>query len=62
MTGQFRDWDIALLILVLMILSFLPEWRQSVRKFREGRALARQSTAEHAARESLERGWKESHS
>jgi hypothetical protein len=55
MTGQFRDWDIALMILFLMILSFVPEMVATVRKFREGRALAQQITAKHEARNALEK-------
>jgi hypothetical protein len=59
MIAVVSDWHPDLpfcaLIVVLMILSFLPEWRQSVRKFHEGRELARQITAEHAARKALEK-------
>jgi hypothetical protein len=55
MTGQFRDWDIALLILVLMILSFIPEMRQGYRNYKIGREMARQITAEHEARKALEK-------
>jgi hypothetical protein len=54
-TGQFRDLDFALLIIVLCALMFVPEMIEGVHKYRAGRDLARRITAEHEARKALEK-------
>jgi hypothetical protein len=53
--GQFRDLDVALLILFLMIATFIPDWVRGVRDYRAGRDLAHRITAEHQARKALEK-------
>jgi hypothetical protein len=49
------DLPFCALILVLMILAFIPEMVEGVYKYRRGRELARQITAEHDARKALEK-------
>jgi hypothetical protein len=55
MTHWHPDLPFCALILLLMILSFIPEMRQSWRNHKIGRELARQITAEHHARKALEK-------
>jgi hypothetical protein len=40
--GQFRDWDIALMIFLLALAMFIPEMIEGIHKYRRGRAIARQ--------------------
>jgi hypothetical protein len=49
------DLPFCALLLALMILSFLPEWRQGWRNYKTGREMARQIAAEHEARKALEK-------
>jgi len=53
--GQFRDWDIALLIIVLCLAMFTREIVSRVRAYFRDRDLARQITREHEARKALEK-------
>jgi hypothetical protein len=53
--GQFRDWDIALMIFLLALAMFVPDLIKGIHDFRRGRDLDHQITAEHEARKSLEK-------
>jgi hypothetical protein len=56
MSGQFRHWDIALTIAILVFLMYaVPSLIEGVHNFRRGRELARQLTREHEARKALEK-------
>ena len=55
MTDWHPDLPFCALILALMILSFVPEWRQGYRNYKIGKEMARQITAEHEARKALEK-------
>jgi hypothetical protein len=61
MTHWHPDLPFCALILALMILAFIPEMMEGVHKYRRGRELERQITAEQGARDFLDRQWKESH-
>jgi cell division protein FtsL len=61
MSGQLRDWDFALLIIVLCVAMFLSEIIGGIRKYRRARDLARQISQEHVAREFLDQDWRRRH-